>query len=198
MKINKKIASIFLISYSFLGLGYAQTVDIKKTKDSNEKIKLFERKIKEIKKEDKNKQIFLVNNLFNKIIYKKDITNWGKEDYWANRKEFILKGGDCEDYAIAKYTTLVELGFNPDNLVITYVITKKKEPHMVLLYKDKNDFLVLDSLNKLITPLKNRKDLTLVYGFNENILYSYSNKFKKFEIIQNKTYSKFKEVLDRV
>jgi predicted transglutaminase-like cysteine proteinase len=53
-----------------------------------------------------------VNDFFNKIPYLTDQEHWGVPDYWATPAEMVASwGGDCEDYAIAKYMSLKELGF---------------------------------------------------------------------------------------
>ena len=36
---------------------------------------------------------------------------WGVMDYWETPAEFFQKSGDCEDFAIAKYFALRDLGF---------------------------------------------------------------------------------------
>ena len=42
-----------------------------------------------------------------------------KKDYWATPIEFMGTGaGDCEDYAIAKYFSLINLGIPEDKLRI--------------------------------------------------------------------------------
>ena len=51
-----------------------------------------------------------VNNMMNKIQYIGDKKNWGKSDYWETPVEFLTYGGDCEDFAIAKYVSLRALG----------------------------------------------------------------------------------------
>jgi amino acid transporter len=44
---------------------------------------------------------------------------FGIDDYWMTPKEFFIKGfGDCEDYAIAKYFTLLELGVKKESLYL--------------------------------------------------------------------------------
>lgn len=79
-----------------------------------------------------------VNDFFNKITYKTDLSVWGEKDYWATPFEFMGSGaGDCEDYAIAKYFSLVKLGISDEKLRITYVSYKKanskfEQAHMVL------------------------------------------------------------------
>jgi predicted transglutaminase-like cysteine proteinase len=94
-------------------------------------------------------------------------------DYWATPTEMLASnGGDCEDYSIAKYFTLLALGVNIDKLRITYVKARNLPPaeqaHMVLTYYAKPDAipLVLDNLVPEIKPASERADLLPVYSFN--------------------------------
>ncbi|PHS24702.1 MAG: sulfate adenylyltransferase [Methylophaga sp.] len=112
-----------------------------------------------------------VNQFFNsKVMFVNDIVVWGKEDYWATPLEFLSKGaGDCEDYSIAKYFTLKELGMDEQKLRITYVkAVKLNQAHMVLTYFENKRAipLVLDNLDIEIKPANLRKDLIPVYSFN--------------------------------
>src|SRR5262249_15718653 len=61
-------------------------------------------------------QIVAVQQLLNQVPYRDDLTNWHKLDYWATPDEFLSKGGDCEDYAIAKYFALRAAGWSPADL----------------------------------------------------------------------------------
>ena len=115
----------------------------------------------------------LANDFFNLIPFVSDIEHWGKQDYWATPVEMLASnGGDCEDYAIGKYFTLLALGFNMDKLRITYVKATNRPPadqaHMVLTYFSKPDAmpLVLDNLDGEIKPANERNDLVPVYSFN--------------------------------
>ncbi len=115
-----------------------------------------------------------VNNFFNeRIIFVPDRQVWGVEDYWATPVEFLGRGaGDCEDFAIAKYFSLLALGVPENKLRITYVQASGHGPanlaHMVLTYYPTPSAipLVLDNLIAEIKPASQRPDLTPVYGFN--------------------------------
>ncbi len=112
-----------------------------------------------------------VNQFFNSnVMFVSDIAVWDKEDYWATPLEFLSKGaGDCEDYSIAKYFTLKELGVDEQKLRITYVkAVKLNQAHMVLTYFENKRAipLVLDNLDIEIKPANQRKDLIPVYSFN--------------------------------
>ncbi|MBR9884162.1 MAG: sulfate adenylyltransferase [Oceanospirillales bacterium] len=111
-----------------------------------------------------------VNDFFNLVPYYTDIVHWHKEDYWATPFEKLTTfGGDCEDYAIAKYFSLRELGIPDDRMRIMYVKALNwNQAHMVLTYfpQPRSIPLVLDNLNPEILPANKRKDLVPVYSFN--------------------------------
>ncbi len=117
-----------------------------------------------------NEKLKLVNDFYNLIPYYRDIDHWGKEDYWATPFETVTTfGGDCEDYAIAKYFTLRELGIDDGTMRITYVKALNwDEAHMVLTYSPSPRTIpvVLDNLRPEILPATQRKDLVPVYSFN--------------------------------
>lgn len=75
-----------------------------------------------------------VNDFFNRIPYETDQEHWGMVDYWATPVEMLASnGGDCEDYAIAKYLSLKELGIPVERMRIAYVrALRLGENHMVL------------------------------------------------------------------
>ncbi len=114
----------------------------------------------------------VVNDYFNRMRFLDDIKHWGQEDYWATPAESIASnGGDCEDYAIAKYYALKELGVPVARLRITYVkALKLNQAHMVLAYYPHPDAepLILDNLENRIRPASERQDLVPVYSFNDD------------------------------
>lgn len=90
-----------------------------------------------------------VNRLVNESDYILDNRNWGQSDYWATPVEFLKKGGDCEDFAIAKYTALRALGVPEDRLRVAIIHDKVKNiPHAVLVVYTDNDALILDNQEK--------------------------------------------------
>ena len=90
-----------------------------------------------------------VNDFVNEADYILDKNNWGKSDYWATPVEFLSRGGDCEDFAITKYTALRMLGVPEEHLRIAIVHDNLKNiPHAVLVvYTDEGTF-ILDNQNK--------------------------------------------------
>lgn len=117
-----------------------------------------------------------VNDFFNQTPYASDKEVWGISDYWATRYEFIGKDkGDCEDYVIAKYFTLKELGVPTSKLFMTYAKSLKyKTAHMVLTYyaTPRSEPLVLDNYNFKILPASQRDDLIPIYSFSGDELFN--------------------------
>ena len=115
-------------------------------------------------------QLENVNQFFNLFRFVSDKALWGESNYWATPMEFIgVNGGDCEDFSIAKYFTLLQLGIPEDKLRITMVkATTLNQYHMVLAYYETPSAipLVLDNLDKQIKPATQRGDLLPVYSFN--------------------------------
>ncbi|MBE9611027.1 transglutaminase-like cysteine peptidase [Chitinilyticum litopenaei] len=114
-----------------------------------------------------------VNRFFNQISFVSDAQHWNKPDYWATPVEMLgSNGGDCEDFAIGKYFTLLQIGIPLSKLRITYVKALNWNPvdqaHMVLAYYEtpKSEPLILDNLIPEIKPASQRQDLIPVYSFN--------------------------------
>lgn len=118
-----------------------------------------------------------VNDFFDRRIrFVDDATNWHQADYWATPVESLGQGaGDCEDYVIAKYFSLIELGVARSKLRWIYVIatlgrTGNTQAHMVLGYyaTPGAEPLVLDNLIPSIQPASQRTDLSPVFSFNSD------------------------------
>ena len=115
-----------------------------------------------------------VNRFFNRIPSVLDLRHWGVEDYWATPSESLASNGaDCEDYAIAKYFTLKELGVPVSRLRLVYAKTSRSgDAHLVLAYypSPSADPLILDNLVASIESASDRSDLIPVYTFNDDDL----------------------------
>ena len=112
-----------------------------------------------------------VNLYLNRIAFVDDDKHWGAHDYWATPAESVASNGaDCEDFTIAKYFLLKELGVSTAKLRLTYVkAIKLNQAHMVLTYYSSPDDepLVLDNLEQTVRPSSQRTDLIPVYSFND-------------------------------
>lgn len=87
-----------------------------------------------------------VDKMFNRVPYISDQKNWGISDYWSTPVEFMQRGGDCEDYAIAKYVALRSLGVHENRLRIAIVHDLQKDiPHAVLIVYADDGAMILDN-----------------------------------------------------
>ena len=116
------------------------------------------------------RQLAAANDFINQNQFVDDIIHWDKQDYWATPLQTIVtEAGDCEDFAVAKYFTLTEMGMSADKLRLTYVkaLTLDQAHMVVSYYASPNDMpLVLDNLDPVIRPATERDDLLPVYSFN--------------------------------
>ncbi|WP_300127544.1 transglutaminase-like cysteine peptidase [Desulfovibrio sp.] len=111
----------------------------------------------------------LVNTFWNTWPYREDMVNWGKPDYWAIPAQFLKKSGDCEDYAIAKYFTLRELGFPPEDMrIVVLRDTIRNLAHAVLVVYLDGEAYVLDNLSNVVQPHSRLRNYNPQYSVNEN------------------------------
>jgi len=143
-----------------------------------------------------------VNEFFNQVTFVNDIDHWGVEDYWATPTQLLTSnGGDCEDFSIAKYFTLRQMGIPADHLRLTYVkALKLNQAHMVLTYFKTPgvDPLVLDNLVNGIEKASNRDDLLPVYSFNAEGLWLARERGNEQHIGKPERLSRWQEVVARI
>ncbi len=109
-----------------------------------------------------------VNRFWNAWPYRSDQELWGQEDYWATPAEFLARSGDCEDYCIAKYFTLRELGIPADALRIVIVReTIRGLAHAVLAVYDGPQVHILDNLNDHVRPMRRVRNYQPHFSVNE-------------------------------
>lgn len=106
----------------------------------------FKKDLQQLKGLPLNKMAAQVNTLMNSKRYINDQANYGTSDYWATPVEFFKRGGDCEDFAIAKYTALRALGVPENRLRIAIVQDQQKNiPHAILIVYTDQGAMVLDN-----------------------------------------------------
>lgn len=111
-----------------------------------------------------------VQSDLNAFEYIEDGRSGTPSDHWSRPAEFLArKGGDCEDFAIAKYAALAELGFSIDDMaVMVYIDRARAVVHAVLLVNVDDETYVLDSLNDKVVPLDRAGLGRPLYVVNEN------------------------------
>lgn len=144
-------------------------------------VKLLQPLLAEGAGKDQTALLAAVNDFFNRrVVFTDDATAWGENDYWASPLETLEKGqGDCEDYAIAKYFSLLAAGVPVHKLRLVYVRATIGGPggvtqaHMVLAWyaQPGAEPLILDNLVGELRPASRRPDLTPVFSFNSEGLW---------------------------
>ncbi len=140
---------------------------------------------------DDDGRLQVINQFFNRRIqFRDDMEVWGQPDYWASPLELLEKGqGDCEDYVIGKYFSLLAMGMPSTKLRLVYVRAQlggaggTVQAHMVLAYYPSTaagvtgssapqaEPLILDNLITDIRPASRRPDLSPVFSFNSEGLW---------------------------
>jgi predicted transglutaminase-like cysteine proteinase len=114
-------------------------------------------------------QIDTVNRFLNDWRYRADSRNWGERDYWATPLEFLRFSGDCEDYAIAKYVTLRQLGFAAEQLRMVVVQdTVRDLAHAVLAVYLDGEVYILDNLSRTVLRQTEVSHYVPYYSINED------------------------------
>lgn len=111
-------------------------------------------------------KVVAVNKFVNtEISYKSDAA-----DEWATPLQTMIRGyGDCEDYALLKYSLLSDWGVPISSMRLTYgVIKHTREAHMVLVYDDPKEsgVYVLDNRHNNVVRERVLSDFLAVYSFN--------------------------------
>jgi hypothetical protein len=97
-----------------------------------------------------------------------DADVYGVDDYWASLAETIEAGrGDCEDFAIAKMQLLEAAGVAPQDLYLLLVKDLGRGlDHAVLLVRDGQGLLVLDSAAERVLPVDEVRRYRPVMAFS--------------------------------
>ncbi|QMV16076.1 transglutaminase-like cysteine peptidase [Vibrio spartinae] len=147
---------------------------------AGKRVEAWRNALAEYKPLSTQKKLEKVNAFFNQLYFVSDIKLWGKQDYWATPLEFLgANAGDCEDFTIAKYFSLREIGVPDSKLRLVYVkAIKLNQFHMVLAYYKTPDAepLILDNLIPQIKPARRRTDLLPIYSFNGRNLWLMKSK----------------------
>ncbi|MBS0273289.1 MAG: transglutaminase-like cysteine peptidase [Proteobacteria bacterium] len=125
--------------------------------------------LESVRKMSRRDQLNAVNAWANSRPYVEDIQNYHVSDYWATPGQFLARGGDCEDYAIAKYYSLVRLGFPTDDLRLVIVDdTNLNVFHAVLAVRLDNNVWLLDNQLQHVVPMDIAVQYVPIYSLNEH------------------------------
>lgn len=177
-KLKRKVTLLISIScFSFpigalnsKGQRWVDTVTSVYGERAGQRVKTWRENLDSLQVQSNKKKLSGVNNFFNQLYFVDDINLWGKKDYWATPLEFLgSNAGDCEDFTIAKYFSLLELGIPDSKMRLVYVkAIRLNQFHMVLAYypTPSSEPLILDNLNPEVVRASKRNDLLPIYSFN--------------------------------
>lgn len=147
---------------------------------AGKRVETWRREMEHFKGLSERQKLTEVNSFFNQLNFVNDDRLWGKKDYWATPLEFLgSNAGDCEDFTIAKYFSLLELGVSDKKLRLVYVkAITLNQFHMVLAYysKPSAEPILLDNIDPQIKKASKRRDLLPIYSFNGKNLWLMKSK----------------------
>jgi predicted transglutaminase-like cysteine proteinase len=165
---------ILSVSYAFVTSNVIKQVEEKYGRFAKNRFMALERLMASLEGKTDLEKLEKVNEFFNNVPYSRDIQTYGVTDYWATPFEFLARDkGDCEDYVIAKYFVLKQLGIESSKMYLTYVrVENYDDAHMVLTYfpSPRTQPYVLDNIRRIVLPASKRTDLTPVFNFNPEVL----------------------------
>lgn len=142
-----------------------------------------------------------INNFYNQVPYQSDRSCWSAPDHWSTPYEMLGIGeADCEDYAIAKFFTLIQMGVPQEKLFLTYAVTDNGTTrHMVLAYyeHERSIPLILDNRALRIDEEKISKEYIPLYRFNLQHVITYDQGFGKKSPINFNKMAKWESVTKR-
>lgn len=178
MKYFAYVGSIFLLSISIVC--NADSVNISSDQlsqlvekygpDAKTRVIQWEKLINTNQGQNELIKLKMVNNFFNQITYKSKEDKWSDRNSWLTPIDLLASAsGNCEDFSLAKYYTLVKMGVPISKLRVSYVkLLTLNQPHMVLTYYETPtaEPLILDNVRTYILFASERPDLQPVYSFN--------------------------------
>lgn len=113
-------------------------------------------------------QLQYVNKYLNQYAYILDPVNYGKKDYWATPKQFMYRTGDCEDYAISKYVSLLHLGWTKEQMrIVVLQDLNLNIPHAILVVYLNDQALVLDNQIPQVIDASRIRHYKPIFSINE-------------------------------
>lgn len=119
-------------------------------------------------------QLRAVNRFVNRWHAKADLDNYERADYWASPLTFLKHSGDCEDFAIMKYVSLRQLGFDAEQLRLVVVRDVLRDvAHAVLAVHVDQEVFILDNLFQAVLPQQMVSQYLPYYSVNEIARFSH-------------------------
>jgi predicted transglutaminase-like cysteine proteinase len=115
-----------------------------------------------------------INRFANVARYVTDLVNYGVPDYWATPRQFLIKDGDCEDYAIAKFMSLRALGFDNDEMrIVVLNDLNLRTAHAVLIVYIDGVAWLLDNQVQEVARADAVRHYRAIFAINETAWWLY-------------------------
>jgi len=131
--------------------------------------KEWESLVEQMRGRDLRQQIEIANEAMNQHPYIRTVNNWHRAMYWETPFQFLRYGGQCQDYAIAKYELLRAAGVRADlmRMVVLHDDLSGIDHAVLVVYVD-GQTLILDNLRADIVPTEAVSYYHPYYSINEN------------------------------
>ena len=137
----------------------------------------------------RKRQLQLVNRYINKRRYRRDrrelslsVASEGQamlRNHWTTLLDFMSRGGDCEDFAAAKYFLLRELGVPAEDMRILVTWEKKaRDYHAVLAVRKEDGTAWLLETDDTIVRGSQRR-YRFIYALNEEGIWDHEDREKR-------------------
>lgn len=123
-----------------------------------------------------------VNELVNsQITYQEDVISYKETDYWASAQETLKRGwGDCEDFAIMKYSLLRKLGVPARSMsLIVLRDTSRNLFHAVLAISTSKGNFILDNVHDTVRQDTQIAHYQPLYSFSDDRSWIHGKPIKK-------------------
>jgi predicted transglutaminase-like cysteine proteinase len=136
----------------------------------------------QLRNADRVSQLRSVNARLNAARYVTDPVNWGLDDYWSTLAQFLRRDGDCEDYAIAKYMLLKQLGVPVADMRVVIVMDQNLHiAHAILAVRAGSATYILDNQINDIVPDSSIRHYKPYYAINEQAWWVYTQAVSRGE-----------------
>ncbi len=136
----------------------------------------------QLRSADRVTQLRMVNARLNAARYVTDPVNWGLDDYWSSLTQFLRRDGDCEDYAIAKYMLLKQLGVPVADMKVVIVMDQNLNiAHAILAVRAGAATYILDNQINDIVPDSSIHHYKPYYSINEQAWWVYTPAVSRVE-----------------
>lgn len=130
--------------------------------------------VSELKSLPLPERVARANEVLNAIPYVPAAQNWGDVGYWETPYEFLARGGQCQDYAIAKYMALVAADVPERDLQFVVVRDLQRNlDHAILLVNVEGQQVVLDNQDASVEPLDSVHRYRAYYSISKTGWWAY-------------------------